>query len=96
MIERIIWFVFTILNMLFEGFVFMFGWNSFIHKVGFPTISYPLALCLCLFISYMTHKDSEIDDEDRNEYIKNKTVSNFVHNLVYVVCFVIFNWLLFR
>lgn len=97
MIESIIWFVFTFLNMLFEGFVFMYGWNSFIHKVGFPTISYGLAMCLCLFISYMTNKDSDIgDDEDRNEYIKNKTVSNFVHNLVYIVCFVIFNWLLLR
>lgn len=97
MIESVIWLVFTFLNMMFEGFVFMYGWNSFIHKIGFPTISYGLAMCLCLFISYMTNKDTEIDDnEDKNAYIRNKTVSSFVHNLVYVIIFVIFNWIVFR
>ena len=48
MIEAIIWFVFTFLNMMFEGFVFMYGWNSFIHRVGLPTISYGLVYA-CLY-----------------------------------------------
>ena len=98
MIESVIWFVFTFLNMMFEGFVFMYGWNTIIHKIGFPEISYGLAMCLCLFISYMCNKDSGIGDdiEDRKAYVREKTVSNFVHNLVYVVMFLIFNWLVFR
>lgn len=97
MMESVIWFVFTFLNMMLEGFVFMYGWNSFIHRVGFPTISYGLAMCLCLFISYMCFKDTAIDDvEDRTKYVREKTVSNFVHNVVYVLIFVIFNWLVFR
>ena len=73
---------------------FMFGWNTVIHKIGFPEISYILSYGICLFIGYV--KSNDINDkecEDRKEYIRNKVVLDIANNVVYIVLFVVYRWI---
>lgn len=81
-------------NSLFDGFVFMFGWNTIIHKIGFPEISYIVSYGICLFIGYVKSNDvNDKEGEDRKEYIRNKVVLGIANNIVYIVLFVVYRWI---
>lgn len=93
MIESLVYMLLAIGNSLFDAFVFMFGWNTIIHKIGFPEISYILSYGICLFIGYVKSNDtSDKEGEDRKEYIRNKVVLGIANNIVYLVLFLVFKW----
>lgn len=93
MIESIVYLLLAIGNSLFDAFVFMFGWNTIIHKIGFPEISYIVSYGICLFIGYVKNNDtSDKEGEDRKEYLRNKIVLGIANNIVYLVLFLVFKW----
>ena len=94
MIESIVYLLLAIGNIFFEGYVFMFGWNSIVHKIGFPTIPYIVGIGLCAFISYVRHNEADIEDnkEVRLAYVRHSIVENVVHNCVYLVIFLVISW----
>ena len=94
MIESLVYLLLAIGNSLFDAFVFMFGWNTVIHKIGFPEISYIVSYGICLFIGYVKSNDvTDRDGEDRKEYLRNKIVLGIANNIVYLVLFVVFKWI---
>lgn len=95
MIESLVYLLLAIGNSLFDAFVFMFGWNAVIHKIGFPEISYIVSYGICLFIGYVKSNETGSDDEeDRRKYIRNKVAMGIANNIVYLVLFVVFKWLM--
>lgn len=93
MIESLVYLLLTIGNSLFDAFVFMFGWNTIIHKIGFPEISFLLSYGICLFIGYVKSDDvTDKEGEDRKKYIRNKVALGIANNVVYIVLFVVFRW----
>lgn len=94
MIESLVYLLLTIGNSLFDAFVFMFGWNTVIHKIGFPEISYIVSYGICLFIGYVKSNDvNDKEGEERKEYIRNKVVLGIANNIVYLVLFVVYRWI---
>nr|DAJ59768.1 MAG TPA: hypothetical protein [Caudoviricetes sp.] len=94
MIESLVYLLLAIGNSLFDAFVFMFGWNTVIHKIGFPEISYILSYGICLFIGYVKSNDvNDKEGEERKEYIRNKVVLGIANNIVYIVLFVVYRWI---
>lgn len=94
MIESLIYLLLAIGNSLFDAFVFMFGWNTIIHKIGFPEISYIVSYGICLFIGYVKSNDvNDKEGEERKEYIRNKVVLGIANNIVYIVLFVVYRWI---
>ena len=94
MIESLVYVLLAIGNSLFDAFVFMFGWNTVIHKIGFPEISFILSYGICLFIGYVKNNDvNDKEGEERKEYIRNKVVLGIANNIVYIVLFVVYRWI---
>jgi hypothetical protein len=94
MIETLVYTLLAIGNSLFDAFVFMFGWNTVIHKIGFPEISYIVSYGICLFIGYVKSNDtSDKEGEEWKGYIRNKIVLGIVNNIVYIVLFVVYRWI---
>lgn len=94
MIETLVYTLLAIVNSLFDAFVFMFGWNTVVHKIGFPEISYILSYGICLFIGYVKSNDvNDKEGEERKEYIRNKVVLGIANNVVYIVLFVVYRWI---
>lgn len=94
MIKTLVYTLLAIGNSLFDAFVFMFGWNTVIHKIGFPEISYILSYGICLFIGYVKSNDvNDKEGEERNEYIRNKVVLGIANNIVYIVLFLVYRWI---
>ena len=94
MIESLVYLLLAIGNSLFDAFVFMFGWNTIIHKIGFPEISYILSYGICLFIGYVKNNDiADKEGEDRKAYIRNKAALGIANNVVYIVLFLVFKWI---
>lgn len=94
MIESLVYLLLAIGNSLFDAFVFMFGWNAIIHKIGFPEISYILSYGICLFIGYIKNNDiADKEGEDRKAYIRNKVALGIANNVVYLVLFLVFKWI---
>lgn len=93
MIEILVYTLLAIGNSLFDAFVFMFGWNTVIHKIGFPEISYIVSYGICLFIGYVKSNDvNDKEGEEKKEYIRNKVVLGIANNIVYIVLFVVYRW----
>lgn len=91
MIETLVYTLLAIGNSLFDAFVFMFGWNTIVHQIGFPTIGYGLSYGICLFIGYVKSNDvNDKEGEERNKYIRNKVVLGIANNVVYIVLFVVY------
>lgn len=91
MIESVVFLLLAIGNSLFDAFVFMFGWNTIVHKIGFPEISYIVSYGICLFIGYVKNNDTnDLESEDRKEYLRNKIVLGIANNIVYLVLFFVF------
>ena len=98
MIESIVYLLLAIGNSFFDAFVFMFGWNMIVHQIGFPTIGYGLSYGICMFIAYIKSNESN-DDEDsdaKRERIRNKIVLGIANNIVYIVLFLVFKWIVVR
>lgn len=94
MIETLVYTLLAIGNSLFDAFVFMFGWNTVIHKIGFPEISYIVSYGICLFIGYVKSNDvNDKEGEERKEYIRNKVVLGIANNIVYIVLFLVYRWI---
>lgn len=94
MIESLVYLLLAIGNSFFDAFVFMFGWNTIIHKIGFPEISFGLSYGLCMFIGYIKSNDvNDKEGEDRKEYIRTKVALGIANNIVYLVLFVVFKWI---
>lgn len=94
MIESLVYLLLAIGNSFLDAFVFMFGWNTVIHKIGFPEISFGLSYGICLFIGYVKSNDvNDKEGEERKEYIRNKVVLGIANNIVYLVLFVVFKWI---
>lgn len=94
MIESLVYLLLAIGNSFFDAFVFMFGWNTIIHKIGFPEISFGLSYGICLFIGYIKNNDNDSEDsEERKKHIRNKVVFSIANNIVYIVLFVVFKWI---
>lgn len=94
MIKTLVYTLLAIGNSLFDAFVFMFGWNAIIHKIGFPEISYIVSYGICLFIGYVKSNDiNDKEGEERNEYIRNKVVLGIANNIVYIVLFLVYRWI---
>lgn len=95
MIESLVYLLLAIGNSFFDAFVFMFGWNTIIHKIGFPEIGFGLSYGICLFIGYIKNNDvNDKEGEDRKEYIRNKVVLGIANNIVYIVLFVVYRWIM--
>lgn len=93
MIESLVYLLLAIGNSLFDAFVFMFGWNTVIHKIGFPEISYIVSYGICLFIGYVKNNDvNDKEGEERKEYIRNKVLLGIANNIVYLVLFLVYRW----
>lgn len=93
MIESLVYLLLAIGNSLFDAFVFMFGWNTIIHKIGFPEISYIVSYGICLFIGYVKNNESGLEEgEDRKKYIRSKVALGIANNIVYIVLFLVFKW----
>ncbi len=94
MIESLLYLLLAIGNSFFDAFVFMFGWNTVIHKIGFPEISFMLSYGICLFIGYVKNNDiNDKEGEERKEYIRNKVALGIANNIVYIVMFLVFKWI---
>lgn len=94
MIKSLVYTLLAIGNSLFDAFVFMFGWNTVIHKIGFPEISYIVSYGICLFIGYVKSNDAnDKEGEERKEYIRNKVVFGIANNIVYIILFVVYRWI---
>ncbi len=96
MIESVVYLLLAIGNSFFDAFVFMFGWNTIVHQIGFPTIGYGLSYGICMFIAYIKSTDNDRDDEDSNarrERIRNKIVLGIANNIVYIVLFLVYKWI---
>ena len=94
MIESLVYLLLAIGNSFFDAFVFMFGWNTIIHKIGFPEIGFGLSYGICLFIGYVKSNDNSSENsEDRKKYIRNKVVLGIANNIVYIVLFVVYRWI---
>lgn len=94
MIKTLVYTLLTIGNSLFDAFVFMFGWNTVIHKIGFPEISYIVSYGICLFIGYVKSNDvNDKEGEEKKEYIRNKVVFGIANNIIYLVLFVVYRWI---
>lgn len=94
MIESLVYLLLAIGNSFFDAFVFMFGWNTIVHQIGFPEISYIVSYGICLFIGYVKSNDvTDKEGEDRKEYIRNKVVLGIANNIVYIVLFVVYRWI---
>ena len=94
MIETLVYTLLAIGNSLFDAFVFMFGWNTVIHKIGFPEISYILSYGICLFIGYIKSNDvTDREGEERKEYIRNKVAIGIANNIVYIILFLVYRWI---
>lgn len=94
MIESLIYLLLAIGNSFLDAFVFMFGWNTIVHKIGFPEISYIVSYGICLFIGYVKSNDvNDKEGEERKEYIRNKVVLGVANNVVYIVLFVVYRWI---
>lgn len=94
MIESLVYMLLAIGDSFFTAFVFMFGWNTVVHQIGFPEISYGLSYGICLFIGYIKSNDlNDKEGEDRKEYIRNKIAYGIANNLVYIVLFLVFKWI---
>lgn len=94
MIKTLVYTLLAIGNSLFDAFVFMFGWNTIVHQIGFPTIGYGLSYGICLFIGYVKSNDvTDREGEERNEYIRNKVVLGIANNVVYIVLFLVYRWI---
>lgn len=94
MIKTLVYTLLSIGNSLFDAFVFMFGWNTVIHKIGFPEISYIVSYGICLFIGYIKSNDvNDKEGEERKEYIRNKVVFGIANNIVYLILFVVYRWI---
>lgn len=94
MIESLVYMLLAIGNSLFDAFVFMFGWNTIVHKIGFPEISYIVSYGICLFIGYVKNNDvNDKEGEERKKYIRNKVALGIANNIVYIVLFVVFKWI---
>lgn len=94
MIESLAYVLLAIGNSFFDAFVFMFGWNTIVHQIGFPEISYGLSYGICLFIGYVKSNDiNDKDGEDRKEYVRNKVALGIANNVVYIVLFLVFKWI---
>lgn len=93
MIESLVYMLLAIGNSFFDAFVFMFGWNTVVHHIGFPEISYIVSYGICLFIGYVKSNDvNDKEGEERNEYIRNKVVLGIANNIIYLVLFVVYRW----
>lgn len=94
MIESLVYLLLAIGNSFFDAFVFMFGWNTVVHKIGFPEISYILSYGICLFIGYVKSNDvNDKEGEDRKEYIRHKVAYGIANNLVYIILFLVYRWI---
>ena len=94
MIESLVYLLLAIGNSLFDAFVFMFGWNTVIHKIRFPEISYIVSYGICLFIGYVKSNDvNDKEGEDRKEYIRHKVALGIANNVVYIVLFLVYRWI---
>lgn len=94
MIESLVYMLLAIGNSFFDAFVFMFGWNTVVHQIGFPEISYGLSYGICLFIGYVKSNDlNDKEGEDRKERIRTKIAYAIANNLVYIVLFLVFKWI---
>lgn len=96
MIESIVYSLLAIGNSFFDAFVFMFGWNTVVHHIGFPMIGYGLSYGICLFIGYVKSNDSGDDGEDsdaKRQRIRNKVVIGIANNIVYIVLFLVYRWI---
>ena len=94
MIESLVYTLLAIGNSLFDAFVFMFGWNTVVHKIGFPEISYIVSYGICLFIGYVKSNDvNDNEGEDRKKYIRNKVALGIANNIVYIVLFLVYRWI---
>lgn len=94
MIESLVYLLLVIGNSFFDAFVFMFGWNTVVHHIGFPTIGFGLSYGICLFIGYVKSNDvTDREGEERSEYIRNKIVLGIANNLVYIVLFLVYRWI---
>lgn len=96
MIESLVYLLLSIGNSFFDAFVFMFGWNTIVHQIGFPTIWYGLSYGICMFIAYIKSNDNGGDDEDsdtRRKRIRNKIALGIANNIVYIVLFLVFKWI---
>lgn len=94
MIKTLVYTLLAIGNSLFDAFVFMFGWNTIVHKIGFPEISYIVSYGICLFIGYVKSNDTnDKEGEERKEYIRHKVVFGIANNIVYIVLFVVYRWI---
>lgn len=94
MIESVVYMLLVIGNSLFDAFVFMFGWNTIIHKIGFPEISFIVSYGICLFIGYVKNNDiNDKEGEEGKEYIRNKVVLGIANNIVYIVLFLVYRWI---
>lgn len=94
MIKTLVYTLLAIGNSLFDAFVFMFGWNTVIHKICFPEISYIVSYGICLFIGYVKSNDiNDKEGEERNGYIRNKVVLGIANNIIYLVLFLVYRWI---
>lgn len=95
MIESLVYLLLAIGNSFFDAFVFMFGWNTIIHKIGFPEISFGLSYGICLFIGYIKNNDNDSEDsEERKKHIRNKVALGIANNIVYIVLFLVYRWIM--
>lgn len=95
MIKSLVYLLLAISNSLFDAFVFMFGWNTVVHRIGFPEISFILSYGICLFIGYVKNNDvNDKEGEERKEYIRNKVLLGITNNIVYLVLFVVYRWIM--
>ena len=93
MIESVVYLLLAVGNSFFDAFVFMFGWNTIVHRIGFPEISFGLSYGLCMFIAYLKTTDNDkYDGEDRKEHIRSKIAYGIANNLVYIVLFLVYKW----
>ena len=71
-----------VVDIFYGGFVFQFGWNHIMHGIGFPIVSYALAIGLSVFISIIKSDSSYYKDERERKSLEEILVYVFMKHTI--------------
>ena len=92
-VDFVIGILLFVVDIFYGGFAFQYGWNHFIHEIGFPTINYITAIGIGAFIG-MVKFSVDIYKEPKDRERKNMSeifVETFARITINLVTMVIIN-----
>lgn len=92
-VDFVIGILLFVVDIFYGGFVFQYGWNHFIHEIGFPTINYITAIGIGFFIDmckYSVDIYKEPKDRERKD-VSEMFVETFMRFSISLIIMIIIN-----